>query len=85
MKNEEITCTETIILKEVFGTLEWAAKNANFVSGCTHDCKYCYSKEMAIRFKRKTAKNWKEEEIREDSLRKKFKKNRRKIYVSIVP
>jgi len=60
--------------KEVFGTLEWAAKNANFITGCSHDCKYCYSKEMAIRFKRKTAQNWKIEEIRQNSLYKKFKK-----------
>ena len=38
----------------VFGTYEWAVKNFNIVSGCSHNCKYCYSKEMAIRFKRKT-------------------------------
>jgi DNA repair photolyase len=78
MKKDEATCIDTELpkqnCKEVFGTLEWAAKNANFISGCSHDCKYCYSKEMAIRFKRKTAQNWKNEEIREESLKKKFKK-----------
>lgn len=58
----------------VFGTQEWATDNANFISGCTHDCKYCYSKAMAIRFGRKTSKNWKEEEIRDHSLFKKAKK-----------
>jgi len=60
--------------KQVFGTSEWATKNANFISGCIHDCKYCYSKEMAIRFKRKTAKNWKKEEINFSQLNKVFKK-----------
>lgn len=74
MKNDESVCTKSETSKEVFGTLEWAAKNANFISGCAHDCKYCYSKEMAIRFKRKTAQNWKIEEIREDSFKKNYKK-----------
>lgn len=46
----------------VFGTYEWAVKNVNIVSGCSHNCKYCYSREMAIRFKRKTSDSWKIEE-----------------------
>ena len=33
--------------KRLFGTKEWADVNFNFINGCTHDCKYCYSKEMA--------------------------------------
>jgi DNA repair photolyase len=45
----------------VFGTKEWAAKNANCVDGCAHDCHYCYAKSIAIRFKRKTPTTWKEE------------------------
>jgi len=49
--------------KTVFGTYEWAVLNANFIAGCHHDCKYCYSKEMAIRFKRKQPQTWKDEEI----------------------
>ena len=60
--------------KQVFGTTEWATKNANFISGCVHNCKYCYSKEMAIRFKRKTVENWIVEEINHNSLNKKHKK-----------
>ena len=50
-------------IKCVFGTAEWAVANANFINGCSNDCKYCYSKEMAIRFKRKTIDSWKDEEI----------------------
>ena len=49
--------------KYVFGTREWAVANANFLNGCRNDCKYCYSKDMAIRFKRKTASTWKEEVV----------------------
>jgi len=59
----------------IFGTHEWADKTANCINGCKHDCKYCYSKEMAIRFKRKTPENWKEEEIRNIQLKKKFTKH----------
>jgi uncharacterized Fe-S cluster-containing radical SAM superfamily protein len=46
----------------LFGTKEWAPYNFNFMSGCSNDCNYCYAKEMAIRFKRKTSDTWKEEE-----------------------
>lgn len=60
--------------KKVFGTTEWATANANFINGCFHDCKYCYSKAMAIRFKRKTAENWKEEIVKCKNLNKKFRK-----------
>jgi len=60
--------------KQVFGAHEWADKTANFINGCKHDCKYCYSKEMAIRFKRKTSANWKVEEVREHQINKMFKK-----------
>ena len=60
--------------KQIFGTCEWATKNANFINGCLHDCKYCYSKEMAIRFKRKTTENWIDEELNFQQLNKKFKK-----------
>ena len=60
------------INKAVFGTTEWAVCNANFLNGCSNDCKYCYSKEMAIRFKRKTPHNWKDEEINKDALNRKF-------------
>lgn len=66
--------TKPKLNKKVFGTSEWAKQNANFINGCTHNCKYCYSKSMAIRFRRKTAGNWKHEEIREHSLNKKFGK-----------
>ncbi len=60
--------------KQVFGTCEWATDNANFICGCIHDCKYCYSKEMSIRFKRKTSENWTDEEINFKQLDKNFKK-----------
>lgn len=59
--------------KPVFGTTEWAASNVNYLKGCSNDCKYCFSKEMAIRFKRKTPENWKEEEINWEAYNKNVK------------
>jgi len=56
----------------VFGTYEWATRNANFIDGCKHDCKYCYSKAMAIRFGRRKASDWKNEKVRKNNLLKKF-------------
>ena len=49
--------------KNVTGTKEWAAKNANCINGCSHDCRYCYAKSIAVRFGRKTAQNRKTEVV----------------------
>lgn len=65
--------------KKVFGTQEWAEHTRNIISGCDHDCKYCYSKEMAIRFKRKTPQTWKEEELNHKKLNERIKKYDGKI------
>jgi len=62
--------------KRVFGAHEWADKTANCIDGCKHDCKYCYSKEMAIRFKRKTPSTWKSEKVRYAQLEKSINKNK---------
>jgi DNA repair photolyase len=60
--------------KKVFGTLEWASHNENFINGCLHDCLYCYSKEMAIRFKRKDTFSWHIEKVNPEKLLKPAKK-----------
>lgn len=60
------------MIKPVFGTSEWASENANFIDGCSHNCKYCYAKEMAIRFRRKTSENWDTEKVRKTALNKVF-------------
>ena len=62
--------------KPLFGTKEWSDYNINCVTGCSHDCRYCYAKSMAIRFKRKTSDTWKDEEIRTSQLSKKFMKRK---------
>ena len=57
-----------------FGTREWASHNINISNGCYNNCKYCYSKSMAIRFKRKTSENWTEEVLVDTNDRKFSKK-----------
>ncbi len=60
--------------KQVFGTHEWAEEEANFINGCSNDCKYCYAKSMASRFKRKTPDKWKDEEVKQSLFTKKYRK-----------
>ncbi len=52
------------------GTKEWSVKSANFISGCEHDCKYCFSKATAIYNKRKAQYNWNEEIVKQNKLTK---------------
>src|ERR1035437_4041186 len=54
------------------GTQEWAASNVNIQDGCEHDCRYCYAKTMAIRFKRATAASWKVPRLRRNDLDRGF-------------
>ena len=54
------------------GTQEWAATNVNIQDGCEHDCRYCYAKTMAIRFKRATAASWGKPRLRQHDLDRGF-------------
>jgi DNA repair photolyase len=62
--------------KEVKGTKEWASGSVNCANGCSNDCFYCYAKEMAIRFKRKTPETWKQEECKEFPVGEMVKKHK---------
>lgn len=61
------------------GTQEWAASNVNIQDGCEHDCRYCYAKTMAIRFKRATATSWKHPRLRQHDLDRGFTKRSGRI------
>jgi len=56
------------------GTKEWADFNVNCIKGCYNDCRYCYAKMMAKRFRGSTGDTWKNMEIRDDVVNKSFKK-----------
>jgi DNA repair photolyase len=61
------------------GTREWADSNVNVISGCAHNCRYCYAKKMAIRFGRKTANNWKQMEVNQTACNRKYLKRAGRI------
>lgn len=61
------------------GTQEWAAFNVNIQDGCEHDCRYCYAKTMALRFKRATKGSWKKPGIRPHDLARGFTKRSGRI------
>jgi DNA repair photolyase len=61
------------------GTQEWAASNVNIQDGCEHDCRYCYAKTMAIRFKRATAASWAKTRLRQHDLDRSFTKRNGRI------
>lgn len=50
-------------MKREFGTYEWADSTINIINGCRHNCRYCFSREMASRFKRKDPTSWENEEL----------------------
>jgi hypothetical protein len=56
------------------GTQEWSIKSINCCSGCSHDCRYCYAKEKAIRCKQLTANQWPLERIRPKDVTKRQRK-----------
>lgn len=61
--------------KPVFGTDEWAKETMNCIKGCSHDCKYCYAKEISLRrHKSNTPDSWRNEELKVEKLKKKFRK-----------
>lgn len=56
------------------GTKEWADININCANGCANDCRYCYAKMIAKRFKRCTEKTWKNMILRTDDVQKRYRK-----------
>ena len=65
--------------KITLGTKEWADSNVNCYYGCSNDCRYCYAKKMAIRFKRKTEDTWEIMEPNYKSINKGYIKRKGRI------
>ena len=60
-------------MKNAYGTQEWSVKTVNCITGCSHDCRYCYAKGMAIRFKQVTPEEWPIERVRDHDVAKRHK------------
>lgn len=56
------------------GTKEWAEYNVNCVKGCKNNCRYCYAKMIAKRFGRCTEGTWKNMEVNQKAVDKKYRK-----------
>ena len=56
------------------GTQEWSVKTVNCCSGCSHNCIYCYAKEMGNRFGWASLNQWPNELIRQKDADKIYKK-----------
>jgi DNA repair photolyase len=66
-------------MSKTSGTKEWADHNVNCVDGCTHDCKYCYARQMANRFDRPSGASWKTMIVREKDVSKAYRKRKGRI------
>lgn len=63
-------------MKNPTGTKEWASSSVNCVVGCSHDCRYCYAKEMAARYGRRTPETWHREVVQWGNVDKNYGKRR---------
>jgi len=54
------------------GTKEWAKKTVNCCTGCSHDCRYCFARSMAVKFRQVTPAQWKDERVRWKDVEKAY-------------
>jgi len=59
-----------MMAKKISGTREWAVHNVNIISGCSHNCRYCYARAMAVQYGRATLESWPVEKLRPAEVRK---------------
>lgn len=71
-------------MSKATGTKEWSNHSVNIITGCEHNCKYCYAKSSFMRYpnyagvskKDKTPADWGIERLREkDLLKRRTKKD----------
>jgi DNA repair photolyase len=54
------------------GVAEWAQHSVNIQTGCENNCRYCYAKQMAVRFKTVTPEAWAAPVLRYDNIEKRY-------------
>lgn len=57
------------------GADEWCDYKVNLISGCAHNCVYCYAKRMAKRAGQKTDETWPTMVVREHDVKKGWRKH----------
>lgn len=58
----------------IYGTREWSTHSVNCCTGCSHDCRYCYARAMAVRSNRVRPEEWKNERVRPWAVNKRYPK-----------
>ena len=71
--------------KKFYGFKDWAVHSVNCCTGCSNNCRYCYARGMAIRFKRTTAEEWPLERVRQKDVEDAAETLRRQGHVSLCP
>jgi len=79
LEEEKQKTIPTKKIKYPTGTREWADSNVNLYVGCSHDCRYCYAKQMALRFGRATKESWKTMILNLKVLAKTYRKRQGRI------
>jgi len=54
------------------GTMEWAVRTVNCITGCAHNCRYCYGRGMAVRYGQVRHEEWVNQKVRWTDVRKKY-------------
>ncbi len=55
------------------GTHEWAEKTVNCCTGCSNNCRYCYGRQMAVRFRQVKEEEWPLMRIRQHDVDRKHR------------
>jgi DNA repair photolyase len=52
---------------------EWSSKSVNCCTGCSNNCRYCYGRQMAVRFRQVKEEEWPAMHIRQHDVQRKHK------------
>jgi len=62
------------------GTAEWASSNVNCYYGCSNNCRYCYARNMAFRFKRiERYEDWETMKPNQKAIDKGYRKRKGRV------
>jgi DNA repair photolyase len=58
------------------GTKEWSEVSVNCLRGCSHDCRYCYARERALRYRQiRTPEEWASPQVQSSAVWRRHKKH----------
>jgi DNA repair photolyase len=66
-------------VKEKDNVRDWADKSINIAKGCSNNCRYCYAREMSVRWNGNKYENWTNEQLNEKVINKGWRKSTKKL------